>query len=172
MALTEILLLLVASAVPFCSAAVFSGSLNTGDSFALVGRFAFSLAEGGENNLRNQIDLDLTFPTNYDNFVVGLYFENWENWEQYNAESTCIEKISFATKLVCTTENSDDCPTLPLNVDGSSKMLMPGAFESIGNVNGVNKTTGSTFFSFVNSNEIEWIWVVLANCNPRACSGA
>ena len=148
----------------------FTGSLNTGESYTLIGRFAFNKAPD-DSPLQNKVTISVTNPSLYKYFVVGLYFENWETWSQYTTDSTCVEKISFATRLVCTTEK-ENCPTLPLDEDGNSIVIQPDSWsQSMFVEDDINMTTGDSAFDFTANYEVEWFWIVLANCNVEACNG-
>lgn len=162
---TSVLLTVICCCCDRSRAIIFEGSLNTGDSFALVGRFAFGVAPT-DSAILNQVTIETTHPLAYENLVIGLYFDDWETWQAYNQDNTCIEKISFATRLLCTTNPSERCP------DGDN-VLSTGWTETDRFISsdGVNMTSGSANYAFSANNEVEWFWIVLANCNARACSG-
>ena len=96
----------------------------TGDSFTLVGRFAFNVARSNSQNI-NRVTISTTAPLAYEYLFVGFYYENWETWQDVQPESTCIEKISYATHLVCTNSNAANCARLPLDDNGESLVFPP-----------------------------------------------
>ena len=154
---------------PSVDAVVFSGKLFVGDSYVLVGRFPFTVAPGDSDAL-NRITFDITAPTRYENLVIGLYYENWDRWQEISPESTCVEKLSYATNVLCTNANQSRCPQEPRNDAGTSKVLQPSDWEP--DIHSDGTFSASADFKFANNFEVEWFWVTLANCNVRACQGA
>eukprot|EP00750_Incisomonas_marina_P028586 INCI6777.2.p1 GENE.INCI6777.2~~INCI6777.2.p1 ORF type:complete len:519 (+),score=85.47 INCI6777.2:228-1784(+) len=153
---------------PSVDAVVFSGKLYVGDSYLLVGRFPFTVAPGDSDAL-NRITFDITAPTRYENLVIGLYYENWDRWQEISPESTCVEKLSYATNVLCTNANQSRCPEEPTNEAGSTKVLKPSDWEP--DIHEDGTFSASANFQFANNFEVEWFWVTLANCNVRACQG-
>ena len=149
--------------VSVSQAIVLEGTVNSGDSYTLLGRFAFSQTK----NLLNRVEFEISRPLAYENFAVGLYFDDWEEFQQYNADSTCIEKIGFATRLVCTTKDKASCPSIPAATYLNPFDNFQAGFDDDGN----EIMSGTVAHDFSAPKEVEWIWVTLANCNQRACDG-
>ena len=150
---------------------VFQGSLNTGESFKLLGRFAFNGMSFDALN-ENIISVSLDNPLAYENLVIAMYYDDWDTFSQYYDDQICVNKLSYASLLLCTTPTKEQCPTVPVASDGSSIIKYPPSWETSTYTtdSGQQMVHGESPFSF-QSTGIKWFWFAIANCNMRACSG-
>ncbi len=140
-----------------CDAVVFKGTLNTGDSFSLLGRFA--LNTGGDNRVIFRVEK----LTNYENLMYAIYYAGWDEWQSISDDETCVAKLGVADTLLCTNKDAFTCPTVPNIVRRpvwAPDLLLNGTV-----------TSGEAVFIFDVSQQVTWVWVALANCNARACDG-
>lgn len=141
-----------------------TGTLNTGSSFSLVGRFTYSQVSQDAPS-PNVLIAKIEAPAKYENLVGAFYFSDWEGWTSLNTQFSCVNKIDAASALMCAT-NRSNCPTTPYarypkDADDPEYFLKDN----------IEMISVNIKFDFTANNEVEYFWAALANCNVRACKG-